>query len=75
MNFVPSLQAAGASAHYHPYTAPYLIIKMFFHMKLNEGADLPASQPNNVFEVLAGYFIIQHNTQVKGKYKRNKGNS
>ena len=54
LNSVPSLQGAGVSAHQHPYTPPHLIIKMSFHVKLNEGADCE-SQPNNTFEVPSGY--------------------
>lgn len=54
-NSIPSLQGADASAHHHPCTPPYLVIKLCFHVKPNEGADLHASQPNNVFEVPAGY--------------------
>lgn len=68
LNSVPSLQGAGASAHHHPYTPPYLIIKMFFHVKLNEGADLHESPPNNVFEVPAGY-TAQHSKENTKKTK------
>lgn len=55
LNFVLSLQGAGASAHHHPYTPPYLIIKMFLHLKLNESTYLLGRQPNNVFRVPTGY--------------------
>lgn len=61
LNSAPSLQGADASAHHHPCTLSYLTIKVFFHVKPNEGADLHASQSNNVFEVSAGY-IAQYSS-------------
>jgi hypothetical protein len=52
LNSVSSLQEVGTSAHHHPYTIPYLIIKMFFPVKFSEGAYFLGSQPN-VFRVPA----------------------
>lgn len=68
LNTVPSLQRAGTSAHHHPYIPPYLIIKMFFHVKLNEDDDCE-SQPNNVFEVPAGY-TAQYSSERKIQRKQ-----
>ena len=71
LNTVPSLQGAGAPAHHHPYTLPYLI-KMFSHVKLNEGIDCERVSLTIPLKYLLG---TQHSIQVKGKYKGNKGYS
>lgn len=65
LNSVPSLQGVGTSAH-HPCTPPYLIINLFFLIKLNEGAYFFGV---SLIMSSDGLLCSQHSTQVKRNNK------